>query len=165
MENGTGSMRSGSCARGVGASGSSLSTLNQRIGDRALSLAARPPSRGWARQYGYGSLIVDLFGIIRFCSASCARLMGLDAEEILDRPVQTVLADLPFTDRTPGYNLTIARTMFPAGRWHPLRMTHVDGESLAMDASLQVCEIQGRRLFFVELRCVDPGPLRVDSVD
>jgi hypothetical protein len=115
------------------------------------ALTAKSPTDA-ARHEMHGSLILDLFGVVRFCSCDLARLMRCDPSDLTGRAVQNLLPDLAFSAKTPGYNLSLAKTMFAQGQWQPLRLTRDKSETLLIDAALESVEIQKRRLFHVDLR-------------
>lgn len=110
------------------------------------------PSANAARHEMHGSLILDLFGVVRFCNRDLAQLVHCDPSELIGRAVRRLLPDLGFSAKTPGYNLALAKVMFSQGEWCPLRLACENCENLWVDAALESVEIQERRLFHVDLR-------------
>lgn len=118
-----------------------------------LTSATKPPRRADSvRREAHGSLILDLFGVVRFCSRDFARLVRCDPSDLSGRAVRSLLPDLAFSERTPGYNISLAKVLFAQGEWCPLRLACESCENLLVDAALESIEIQGRRLFHLDLR-------------
>jgi hypothetical protein len=119
---------------------------------RMLATRASPARETAVQPPKYASLIFDHLGIVRFCNRGLARLIDCDGSEITGRPVRSLLLDLPFSDKTPGYNVSLAKVMFGPGEWHPVRLARSDGGIELVDAALESLELDGRRLFVLELR-------------
>jgi len=100
----------------------------------------------------HGSMILDLFGVIRFCSRDWARLMRRNPSDLTGRAVRRVFPDLAFSEKAPGYNVSLAKVMFAHDEWYPLRLACETCGGLMVDAALESVEIQERRLFHVDLR-------------
>lgn len=126
--------------------------------ERMLAARAAAARESEVQPSKYASLIFDLLGIVRFCNRGLARLMGCDASEITGTPVRSLLLDLPFGDKTPGYNVSRAKVMFGRTEWHPVRLARSDGGIELVDAALESLEIDGRRLFVLELRYASMQP-------
>jgi len=65
-------------------------------------------------------LIVDAGGAVRFCGDGAARLLDARSDEILGRPVQSLIPDLPLHSATPGYNVAFARFWSFEDAWRRL---------------------------------------------
>ena len=118
-----------------------------------LTFSTKPPRRtDSVRRETHGSLILDLFGVVRFCSRDLARLMRCDPCDLTGRAVRSLLPELAFSEKTPGYNISLARVLCAQGEWCLLRLACESCENLLVDAALESIEIQGRRLFHVNLR-------------
>ena len=117
-----------------------------------LALTSKPPEANSVRHEGHGSMILDLFGVVRFCSRDLARLMRCNPSDLTGRAVRHLLPELEFSAKTPGYNLSLAKVMFAQGRRCPLRLACENCDNLLVDAALESIEIQERRLFHVDLR-------------
>lgn len=118
-----------------------------------FALPSKSPSgANAARHDTYGSLILDLFGVVRFCSRDLAELMRCEPSDLTGRAVRQLLPDLAFSEKTPGYNISLAKVMFARGEWCPLRLACEDCGNLVVDAALESVELQERRLFHVALR-------------
>lgn len=118
-----------------------------------LAFSTKPPRRTDSeRRETHGSLILDIFGVVRFCSRDLARLMRCDPSDLTGRAVRSLLPDLAFSEKTPGYNISLARVLFAQGEWCPLRLACESCGNLLVDAALESIEIQERRLFHVDLR-------------
>ena len=118
-----------------------------------LTFSTKPPRRTDSeRRETHGSLILDIFGVVRFCSRDLARLMRCDPRDLTGRAVRSLLPELAFSEKTPGYNISLAKVMFAQGEWCPLRLACENCDTILVDAALESIEIQERRLFHVDLR-------------
>jgi hypothetical protein len=107
-------------------------------------------------QASRGSLLVDLNGVVRFCSSSVTQLVGIHATDLVGKSVNWFLPDLPIRKETPGYNVAVTTVLFGDGGL-PMRLTLANGSSKAVQTSVAHLNIDGSCMFSVELWWM-PGP-------
>lgn len=74
-------------------------------------------------------LIVNAGGAVQFCSIGAAQLFDGRPDEMLGRPINSLIADLPLQDVTPGYK--VAYTCFWSSQddWHWIHRSVPDGQA------------------------------------
>ena len=97
-------------------------------------------------------MILDAHGVIRFCNASLARIVGRSGRSLIAQSARSVLPGLPFGDRTPGHDC--AWTMFmstdPVRR--PLHLVTADGSAVPVEVACETLTIGGEVLFVLDIR-------------
>jgi PAS domain-containing protein len=68
-------------------------------------------------------LIVDAGGAVQFCGTGAAQLLDSRSEEVLGRPIQSLIPVLPLHDATLGYNVAYARFWSVEGEWRSFGRT------------------------------------------
>jgi len=53
-------------------------------------------------------MVLDKFGMVRYCSVFAARLFHAGAQELIGRSINAVVPQLPLRPDTPGYNVAYA---------------------------------------------------------
>lgn len=99
-----------------------------------------------------GTLLLDSKGIIRFCSASAARIVAASPHQLVGRQIRTVLPGLPINPLTEGYNIAFAA--FSAGT-QKVRSWSVAGDThrqSPVEGAIALLKIGGVYLFSLELR-------------
>ena len=107
-------------------------------------------------QTSRGSLLVDVNGVVRFCSSSVTQLVGIHPADLVGKSVNWFLPGLPIRKETPGYNVAVTTVLFGDGGL-PMQLTLADGSSKAVQASVAHLNIDGNCMFSVELQWL-PGP-------
>ena len=102
-----------------------------------------------------GSLLVDVNGVIRFCSNSVLQLSGFTASDIVGKPVDSFLPGLPIRKGTPGYNVAVTTVLFD-DHWLPLQVPLADGSSRAVQAAVVHLDVDGSSMLSVELQWLPP---------
>lgn len=83
--------------------------LASAAADGQARLVRRGPDRDLVpASFDYGAMVLDRFGIIRYCDTLALQLLGAGPPEVIGRDIRTLIPQLPLSARTPGYNLAYA---------------------------------------------------------
>jgi PAS domain-containing protein len=87
-------------------------------------------------------LIVNAGGAVQFCSNGAAQLFDGRSDEMLGRPINSLIPDLPLQDVTPGYN--VAYTCFWSSQddWHRLHRSVPGGQAAPVEFTLKAAQRQ-----------------------
>jgi PAS domain-containing protein len=87
-------------------------------------------------------LIVNAGGAVQFCSNGAAQLFDGRSDEMLGRPINSLIPDLPLQDVTPGYN--VAYTCFWSSQddWHRLHRSVPGGQAAPVEFTLKAARRQ-----------------------
>lgn len=99
-----------------------------------------------------GTAILDTHGVIRFCTAEAAHAFGAKAEDLVGRPVDTVVPELKLRRGTPGYNIAYALFWFPQQQWRTVQALSHDGRAFALDLSVSIARIDGKHQLLLTTR-------------
>jgi len=102
-----------------------------------------------------GSLLVDINGVIRFCSNSLLQFAGCSAADVVGKPIDSFLPGLPIRKGTPGYNVAVTTVLF-GDDCLPLQLPLADGSSRAVQASVAHLDVDGSSMLSVELQWLPP---------
>jgi len=102
-----------------------------------------------------GSLLVDVNGVIRFCSNSVLQFAGCTASDVVGKPIDSFLPGLPIRKGTPGYNVAVTTVLFD-DHWLPLHVPLADGSNWAVQAAVAHLDIDGSNMLSVELKWSSP---------
>jgi hypothetical protein len=85
-------------------------------------------------------LIVSAGGAVQFCSSCAAQLFDGRSAEMLGRPINSLIPELPLQDVTPGYN--VAYTCFWSAQddWHRLHRSVPDGQAAPLEFKLKAAQ-------------------------
>lgn len=56
----------------------------------------------------HGAVVLDRFGIVRYCDTRALKLLGAGPDGLIGRDIRSLIPELPISARTPGYNLAYA---------------------------------------------------------
>lgn len=101
-------------------------------------------------------LTIDTEGRITNCNPEARELLGWQSESLEGRPVTEVVPELPFSPKTPGYNLAFAVFQAANGVWVRQRARLADGRELAVDMALSSMLVNFKRHITLSLR---PSPI------
>lgn len=100
----------------------------------------------------HATLILDLSGRIRYCSAAAGQLFRRHPAEMIGGPIAALLPELPIRADTPGYNLAYAIFWFSSAGWRRLRITIPAGRGFLLDVSADTVMLEGKRGLVLVLR-------------
>jgi hypothetical protein len=131
------------------------------------SIQVRPPAWRCAQVTAFSahdaSLVVDATGRIVRCSPCVTASLGWPAGALVGLPLSSVIADLPISVSTPGYNL--AYTVFHAteGAWIRRDAQAVQGLKLPVEIAMSKVIVDGKPCIQLSLRrplqAAQPGTL------
>lgn len=102
-------------------------------------------------------LTVDAEGRITACTQEARELLGWESESPEGCAVTTVIPELPFSPKTPGYNLAYA--VFQSANGIGMRRVALlaDGRKTWVDIELSSVVVKLRRYITLSLRLSSPG--------
>lgn len=111
------------------------------------------PTENDSRANDWHTLILDTAGKISCADQNLAHLLGVDADGLAGKSVNTVIPDLPFSELTPGYNLAYA-IFCGASAAAVRRMARAkNGNGVLVDTVLSGRNINGHRSILLSFRC------------
>jgi len=87
-------------------------------------------------------LIVDAGGEVQFCSNGAAQLFDSRSDEMLGRPIHSLIPDLPLQNLTPGYNVAYACFWSVQDDWRRLHRSAPDVQAAALEFKLKPAQRQ-----------------------
>ena len=85
-------------------------------------------------------LILDARGAVQFCSDAAAQLFDGRSEEMLGRPIRSLIPALPLRIVTPGYNVAYARFCEVQQAWCRFGRPMADGQTRPMELRLKAAQ-------------------------
>jgi hypothetical protein len=120
------------------------------------SIQVHPPAWRCAQVPAFSgddaSMVVDAAGRIVRCSPCVTASLGWPAGALVGLPLASIIADLPISVNTPGYNL--AYTVFHAteGAWIRRDAQAAQGQKLPVDIALSKVNVDGKPCIQLSLR-------------
>jgi PAS domain S-box-containing protein len=105
--------------------------------------------RHWHSQNA--ELIIDISNRITGCSPAASRLLGQSSERLSGQPINSLIAELPFSSDTPYYNLAYAVFHAANGTSLKRKAINADGAEIAVDITFSSTVMKGRRLIQLNL--------------
>ncbi len=103
-------------------------------------------------------LIVDAGGAVQFCSNGAAQLFDGRSAEMLGRPIQSLIPDLPLQEVTPEYNVAYTRFWSAQNDWHRLHRSAPDGQAAPLvEFKLKAAQRQRDELYALVVRLRSAG--------
>jgi diguanylate cyclase (GGDEF)-like protein/PAS domain S-box-containing protein len=96
--------------------------------------------------------VIDLQGVIRYCTSGCALLVGRSDAELVGRSAASVFPGLALPAEARDENLSPIGSPSQAPLWRPLTLLGANGTTLALEASVRPLGIDGGRAVVLELR-------------
>jgi PAS domain S-box-containing protein len=96
-------------------------------------------------------LIIDISNRITGCSPAASRLLGQSSERLSGQPINSLIAELPFSSDTPYYNLAYAVFHAANGTSLKRKAINADGAEIAVDITFSSTVMKGRRLIQLNL--------------
>lgn len=105
------------------------------------------------------AMILDSSGTVRYCHADAAHLFHASPSVLVGRHIRELIPDLPFDQRTPGYNVAYATFWAPEGP--PRGFCGVDGQGrfFGLQLTLDRLQLEKHQQILLNLR------LQVESAD
>lgn len=97
------------------------------------------------------TMVLDRIGIVRYCNADAAQLFAAGAESLVGKHISALVPDLPFSRRTPGYNLAYAAFWAPDGPCRRHSGVGSSGGSFDLHIALERLEVEGRQYILLSL--------------
>jgi hypothetical protein len=110
-----------------------------------------------------GSLILDNKGNILSCTESVARLCGIAADELADRPIKSLVPGVPLNPGTEGYNVAFVAFSSATGRVGSWSLVTANRKSVEVEGCFALLKVETRFLFRLELRWKDNASPAVDG--
>ncbi len=101
---------------------------------------------------GRALLLLDVNGIIKYCSPAMLNGFGANLHELVGKPVTNLLPEFPLRQFAPDDNLVYASSLFRNSQWFACSGADSQGRKLALEATLMPLELEGRCLLLLELR-------------
>jgi PAS domain S-box-containing protein len=101
---------------------------------------------------GNAIITIDTEGRITECNHEAEELLGWDADDQRGRAATSVIPTLPFSPKTPGYNLAYAIFHAANGIWMPRVAIAQDGRSVCVDTALSSAVVDSVRHITLSLR-------------
>lgn len=98
------------------------------------------------------TLTLDSEGHITSGDQDMAQLLGPQAHALSGKLVTTVIADLPFSEKTPGYNLAYAIFHGANGQKVRRKAQVANGKSIPVDTVLSSRRVKGHRSITLSFR-------------
>lgn len=98
------------------------------------------------------SLILDIRGHIRFCSAPVGQLFGCDVSHLMGVSINMLIPGIPLRTQTPGYNLAYVSFCASDGEWRACRGLHATGEHVLLETLVDSTTMERESGFVVALR-------------
>jgi PAS domain-containing protein len=110
-----------------------------------------------------GSLILDNKGNILSCTDSVARLSGIAADELADRPIKSLVPGVPLDPGTEGYNVAFVAFSSATGRVGSWSLVTANRKSVQVEGCFALLKVESRFLFRLELRWRDNASPAVEG--
>jgi PAS domain-containing protein len=82
-------------------------------------------------------LVVDAGGAVRFCGDRAAQLLDTRSEDILGRPIQSLIPDLPLQNATLGYNVAYTCFWSVQDDWRRFHRSASNGRAAPLEVKLK----------------------------
>lgn len=102
-------------------------------------------------------LTLNAEGRIMGCNLEAKELLGWESESPEGCAATTVIPELPFSSKTPGYNLAYAVFHSANGLWRRRVALLADGRKTFVDIELSSAVVKFRRYITLSLRPSTPG--------
>jgi PAS domain-containing protein len=102
-----------------------------------------------------GSLMLDTKGTVLTCTDALSRLCGTTEDDLVGRPVRSLLPEVPLGPGTEGYNVAFVAFFSGSrctGSWPLLT---ANGDSVQVQGYFTLLKVEKRYLFRLELRWAD----------
>jgi PAS domain S-box-containing protein len=96
-------------------------------------------------------LVIDISNRITGCSPAASRLLGQSSERLSGQPIDSLIAELPFSSDTPYYNLAYAVFHAANGTSLKRKAINADGTEIAVVITFASTVMKGRRLIRLNL--------------
>lgn len=109
----------------------------------AMQAAALPSGHHERRLPGEQAvLILNASGAIQFCSNAAAHLFDGTSDEMLGRPISSLIPAIPLRIVTPGYNVAYARFWSAQHGWRRFGRAGRDGQTVPVEVALKAAQRQ-----------------------
>ena len=136
----------------------SRSKVLSKESERQSSVVDMQPKKGshasllTEAHLGRALLLLDVHGIIKYCSPAMRNGFGANLHELVGKPVTNLLPEFPLRQFAPDDNLVYASSLFRNSQWRACSGVDGQGRTLSLEATLMPLELEGRCLLLLELR-------------
>jgi PAS domain S-box-containing protein len=116
----------------------------------SIAFAAHPDSLPQACPIR-ASLVLDSKGTIVFCNAAAVHLSGMAGEQLIGRPIKSLLPGLPLGPLTEGYNVAFVAFSSAARGLRSWSLVKDDGSRVRIEGRISLLNAGEGYLFCLEL--------------